>query len=261
MIARTTVLPPILRVTEREIRFFLTSWKGTAFSTFAAPVLLLVALGVGLGGLVADRPSLAGLSYLDFLAPGLAIAAAAQLGAGMALWPIMAGHRWLGFHRAMVATPVGPAQIVPGYLLWVALRGTAQATVFLGVATLVGGVDSFWGLAAPLVGGVTAAAFAAPLMAYTATCDSDRAFDPIMRVVVTPLYLFSGAFFPTSQLPDAVATLARVFPLWHGIELARWATTGSRGATAPVVNVAVLAVWIGAGYALARSTFTRRLTP
>lgn len=251
----------VLRVTERELSFFRLTWKGTVFTGFVGPVLMLLALGVGLGGLMGNRPALDGLDYLSFLSPGLMVAAVAQLGAGMALWPIMAGHRWIGFHRAMVTTPITPKEIALGYLLWIFTRALAQAFVFLAVATIAGGIDSAWALLAPFIGAFTAIAGTAPLMAYTATCDSDRSFDPIMRVVVTPLYLFSGSFFPTSQLPAAIETLAQVFPLWHGIELARAATTGRAPAWPIVVHVVVIAVWILVGLLVARKTFSDRLAP
>ena len=254
-------LPPSLRVAERELAFFTLTWKGTSFSAFAAPVLLLLALGVGLGSFVEERPSLDGVTYLDFLAPGLMVAAAVQLIASLGLWPIMAGHRWIGFHRAMVASPIGARDVAAGYLLWMFIRAGMQAVVFVAVAALFGGVDSVWGVVAPLVAALTAAAFGAPLIAYTATCDSDRAFDPIMRILVTPLYLFSGSFFPTSQLPAALEATAMAFPLWHGIELARSATSGAPSAFNPVVHLAVIVAWIAIGWLAARRTFVRRLTP
>ncbi len=252
-------LPTTLRVTEREFAFFRLTWKGTVFTSFVTPVLFLVALGVGLGSLMGDRPALDGLDYLDFLSPGLMVAAAAQLGGGMALWPIMAGHRWIGFHRAMASTPVSAKDIPAGFLLWIGLRAVAQGSGFLVVAALLGGVDSAWGAVAPLVAGMTAAAFTAPLMAYTATCDSDRTFDPIMRVVVTPLYLFSGSYFPTSQLPAALEFLAKLFPLWHGIEVARGATTGTLDLLDATGHLAVVVLWISVGLLFARRTFSERL--
>lgn len=254
--------PPAFRVVERELRFFRITWKGTSFSTFAAPLLMLVALGIGLGEMIGSRPSLGGVDYLDFLAPGLMVGVACQMGSGMALWPVMAGHRWIGHHRAMVATPIGPRQLAAGYLSWVTLRALMQASVFCAVAAVLGGVASGWAVLAPPVAAFAAAAFCAPLMAFTARADSDGPFDPILRVFVTPLYLFSGSFFPISQLPDALQWVARLFPMWHGIELARAATTGIALAPAVVVvHLAVIGLWVAVGFALARRAFVARLTP
>ncbi len=254
-------VPPALRSAEREWRFFRLTWKGTAFTTFVSPTLMLLALGVGLGGLVDGGDELGGLDYLEFLAPGLAVAAAAQMAAGLGLWPIMAGHRWIGFHRAMANTELTPAQIAVGYLTWVLVRATAQAAVFLAVAAVLGAVSSPLGLVAAPVAGLTACALAAPLVAYTATCDSDGPFDPIMRVVATPLYLFSGSFFPLTQLPEPIQVVAKIFPLWHGIELARAATAGLGSAWWPPAHLAVIVAWLVVGVAVARRTFPARLTP
>ena len=252
---------PALRVAERELRLFGVIWKGQVFTIFVGPSLYLIALGVGVGGMIRDQQSLDGLEYLDFVVPGMLVGAAFQLGSGSGLWPVMAGQRWLGFHRAMVASPISPNAIASGYLMWLFARSAAQATVVLIVGALLGGVGSAWAPFAVPVAGATAIAFAAPLSAYTASVDTDRAFDPIMRLVVVPLYLFSGVFFPADSLPTLLQWLVRAFPLWHGVELARAATTGTGGALLLLVNVVVLGAWIGAGWSAARRRFTRRLTP
>lgn len=261
MTSLISVLRPELRVAEREMRFFQKVWKGQSFTLFIAPPLFLIALGLGVGGMVEQPASLGGVEYLDFVTPGLLVGAVFQMASGSGLWPVMAGHRWLGFHRAMVASPVGPTAIAGGYLLWLFVRSAIQATVVLGVGAVLGGVESGWAFLAVPVAATTALAAAAPLSAYTATCDSDRAFDPIMRVVVTPLYLFSGVFFPSDALPIALAWFVRLFPLWHGVELARTATTGVAGEWSPLVNLAVILIWAGGGWLAARRTFRRRLTP
>lgn len=255
-------LPVALRAAEREWQFFRRIWRRTVFTTFASPILLLVALGVGLGGLIDDADRrLGGLGYLEFLAPGLAVAAAVQLAAGLGLWPIMAGHRWIGFHRAMAMTEIAPRQIATGYLVWITARSTLQAAVFGVVAAALGAVSSPLGILAAPIAGLTAGAFAAPLIAYTATCDSDASFDPIMRLGATPLYLFSGSFFPLDQLPVALQVVAQLFPLWHGIELARAATTATAPAWHPLLHLTVITLWLVAGILTARRTFTKRLTP
>jgi lipooligosaccharide transport system permease protein len=81
-----------------------------------------------------------------------------------------------------------------------------------------------------------------------------------MRLGVMPLFLFSGTFFPVSQLPAGLQALAVISPLWHGVELCRGATTGSIGVGAAVVHVAVLAACVAAGWQWGARSFTRRLT-
>jgi lipooligosaccharide transport system permease protein len=104
-----------------------------------------------------------------------------------------------------------------------------------------------------------AAAFAAPLAAFSITLDSDIAFPVILRIGILPLFLFSGTFFPISQLPRGLRPLADASPLWHGVQLARGATTGTLDLGADIVHVLVLLACIGAGMLWGRRTFTRRL--
>lgn len=106
-----------------------------------------------------------------------------------------------------------------------------------------------------------ALAFAAPLAAYSVTRESDVAFALIMRLGVMPLFLFSGTFFPVSNLPDWAEPLSWLSPLWHAVELGRDATTGQARWGADAVHVLVLLGVIAAGLVAGRRTFPRRLTP
>ena len=220
-------------------------------------------MGVGLGALVDDSGSrdLGGLDYLAFITPGVLVAAAAQGATGNSLWPVTAGHRWLGFHYAQVATEMSAGDVYGGTVAWTAIRSFLQATVVLGAGALLGGVTSGWGVLAVPVAALTAAAFAAPFTAFAATQDSDLSFDPILRVVIGPLYLFSGTLFPIEQLPAAIQAVAKVFPLWHGVELARAATTGSAEGTAVAAHLGVLGAYVVAGWWWGLRSFARRLTP
>ncbi|MGO9877684.1 MAG: ABC transporter permease [Acidimicrobiia bacterium] len=253
--------PAVIRVVEREARVFARLWRGMVFSTVVSPVLFLAAMGLGLGGLVkAHTGKVAGLSYLDFVAPGLMVASAMQIAANEAMWPVLGAVKWVKNFHATVATSISPGELAVGYLLWIVIRAIGASTVFLLVAALLGAVPSWWGLLAIPTAALCAAAFAAPLAAYSVGLDSDISFPVIMRVAVLPLFLFSGTFFPISQLPGWLRPLAALSPLWHGVQLARDATTGTLHVGADVVHVAVLVGCVAAGLVWARRTFTRRLT-
>jgi lipooligosaccharide transport system permease protein len=255
-------LPPVLRIVERDLRVFARLWHAFAFSTFVMPVLFLAAMGVGLGGLIDDRPgSVQGLSYLHFVTPGLLVAAVMQQAAGESLWAVLGGIKWDGRFIAMVASPLRARDVYVGSLAWPVLRGVATSAVFLLVATLLGGVVSPWGLLAVPAAVLCAAAFAAPLSAWSITKDSDAPFAMVMRLGVVPLFLFSGTFFPISTLPTAVRPLAWASPLWHGVELARAATTAQVSWPAAGAHVAFLLACVLVGSAWGIRTFTARLTP
>ena len=253
--------PPVLRVVEREIRVFARLWRSAVFSTFLAPVLFLAAMGLGLGGLVKEHTGkVAGLSYLDFVAPGLLVASAMQVAANESMWPVLGAVKWVKNYFATVATSITPGELVVGYVIWITLRAVLGAVVFLLVAAVLGAVPSAWGVLAIPAAALCAAAFCAPLTAYSIGVESDLVFPVIMRVGVLPLFLFSGTFFPISQLPGGLRPLAAISPLWHGVELARHATTGSLHLGADVVHVLVLVACLGAGLLWGRHTFARRLT-
>jgi lipooligosaccharide transport system permease protein len=253
--------PAVFRVVEREALVFARLWRGIAFSTFVAPVLFLGAMGIGLGDLVKSHTgAVAGLSYLDFVAPGLLVASAMQLAASESMWPVLGGVKWMRQFHGVVATPIAQGQLYCGFVLWVALRSMLSAAAFLLVAALLGAVPSAWGVLAIPAAGLCSAVFSAALAAYTITQDSDLSFPMIMRLGVLPLFLFSGTFFPISQLPSGLRPFAVFSPLWHGVELARDATTGSFDLWPVVAHVAVLAALLAAGVAFGVRGFSRRLS-
>ncbi len=99
--------PPVFRVVEREVRVFARLWRGAVFSTFLSPVLFLAAMGVGLGGLIDSHSgTVAGLSYLEFVAPGLLVASTMQIAANESMWPVLGAVRWVKNFHAAVATSI-----------------------------------------------------------------------------------------------------------------------------------------------------------
>ena len=103
-----TTAPRVVRLVEREARIMRRLWHGIVFSAFVSPLLFLLAMGVGVGGYV-DRQAdatLRGLSYLQFVAPGLLAANVVQLAVGDSLWWVMGGTKWDRRYHGMVASPL-----------------------------------------------------------------------------------------------------------------------------------------------------------
>ncbi len=261
----TSAIPraaPVRYVLERELITFRRFWRTTLFMHFVTPLLFLAAMGLGVGGLVRHHTGdVHGVSYLEFIAPGLLAGFAVQSAAMGSTWAVLAYHKWMGVYHAAVTTPIESTDVLGGFLLWLAIRTAMQATVFLVAAGLLGGLISWWtplAVPAAMLGSV---AVSAPLAAWSITLDRDVGIAVMLRLGVMPLFLLSGTFFPIQQLPSWLRPAAWLSPLWHVVELCRGATTGSIGAGSVLAHVAVLLGWLVVGWLCAVRTFSRRLNP
>lgn len=253
----------IARVLEHRLVQYRRTFRSSAFTSFLSPVLFLTAMGLGLGGYV-DRsadPVLHGLTYLEFLAPGLLAATVMQSAAFEATFPIIGGLNWQRTFHAMYATPLSPADIAIGNLAWMALRLTMIATVFTAVIVVLGAAHSPLVVLAIPVAVLTGMAFAAPIAAFSATQRTPARFNVIFRFGITPLFLFSGTFFPIESLPSALQPIAWLSPLWHGVDLSRGLALGtfSDRPLVMLVHLIVLVVIVLAGSRATVTTVGRRL--
>jgi lipooligosaccharide transport system permease protein len=259
---RTTLL---LAWRQRDywVTVYRRTWKGSVVTSFLLPVLYLVAMGVGLGSFI-DSPGaqqqLGGSSYLAFVAPGLLVATAMQSAVGESTYPVYGNFKWTKVYLSMVATPLGVGSVVLAHLSYLAFRLVLTSAVFLGV---LAAFDLVPGVGAALLALVTAVvvglAHATPVFAYSANLRDDHGFALLFRLGVVPMFLFSGAFFPVSQLPQLFEWLAHATPLYHGVELARMLTTGDLAWGTAGLHFAYLLVWLVTGWVLALRAFARRL--
>jgi lipooligosaccharide transport system permease protein len=254
----------VLLAAETAAMSYRRRWRGSVFSTVLTPILMLGAMGVGLGSLVdkgaaTHRASLGGVSYLDFLAPGLLAAAAMQTAANEAIYPILEGIKWRRTFHAMLATPLSVADVALGQLLWIVVRIAMTSTVFVVAIVAFGAVRSGDIVLALPAAILTGTAFAAPIAAFTASVDGHEPLVGLMRFGIIPLYLFSGTFFPVNQLPALIRPVAYVTPLWHGVDLCRSLALGTAGSERVALHVLYLLVWTVFGAVLAVDRFRRRL--
>lgn len=251
-----------MRMVQRNALVYRRVWRGSVFSSFLQPSLFLMAIGLGLGGMVdaggAALPG--GVGYAAFLAPGLLAAAAMQTSGFESSYPVLGKMTWFRNYEAITATPMRVADLVLGELAWLAIRLTTIAVAFILVMTAFG-IPRSWRvlLAVPAVV-LTGLAFAGPIMAYAATRKNTGTFNVLFRFVLTPLFLFSGTFFPISRLPDILERAAWGTPLFHGVALVRGVTLDAVPASWPI-HVAYLAGLLLAGIVMALRTFRRRLYP
>jgi lipooligosaccharide transport system permease protein len=217
------------RVFEHRWIQYRRTFRSTIFSSFLTPILFLTAMGLGLGSYVSDSAidSIGGVSYLVFLAPGLLAATAMQSAAFEATYPIMGGLVWNRVFHAMFATPISARDIALGNLAWIAARLTLIAAIFTLVIVLFGAAHSPLVVLAIPAAVLTGMAFAAPIAAFAATQKNPNKFNAIFRFGITPLFLFSGTFFPLESLPEVIRPLAWATPLYHGAVLTRGLSLGT----------------------------------
>ncbi len=256
-------MPLALRVFESEARVYRRVWRGSIFTSFLSPILYLLAMGVGLGALVdANLPAgLEGVSYLNYLAPGLLAATAMQTGAGEGAWKVRAGIKWMRTYHAKLATPIGITALVNGHMLWIAARVMMVSLAFAIVVVLFRVAPLWQSLAATLPALLVGLSMGGITTAFTTRTDSDAAIPMYFRFVVIPMFLFSGAFFPITQLPDFLQWFAYVTPLFHGVELARLVMLGAQAVIDPWISIVYLLVLGAAGMALATNPFRKQLLP
>ena len=264
------VLPPVsptwstvTRVIEHRLLQYRRTFRASLFSSFGIPILFLTAMGLGLGGYVdqVPDPALAGLTYLQFLAPGLLAATVMQAGSFEAAFPILGGLQWNKIFHAMFATPIRPRDIALGNILWITIRLTMVAAVFSIVVVVFGAARSPLIVLAIPVAVLTGLAFVTPIMAFTATQRKPDRFAAMFRFGITPLFLFSGTFYPVESLPEALQPIAWLSPLWHGVDVCRALMLGTidRDPVLALIHIGILVVITTLGAIAAFKTFENRL--
>ncbi|KOV82690.1 ABC transporter permease [Nocardia sp. NRRL S-836] len=244
---------------EKHWTWYRRNWRATVVTSFLTPVLFLLALGFGFGSQVRSTELLGGMSYPQYLAPALVVVTALQGATFESTYAIMSAFLWQKTYVGMVATPITPAQVLYGQVLWIGSQLVARSAVFVVIAAVLGAAAGPGILWSVLAGALAGLAFSTPLIAYSARLEKPDSFTTVFRFVLMPMTLFTGAFFPVSQLPEWLLPVVWLTPAWHGIELARGAAFGTLGALPALGHVAYLLVLGAAGLALGVKYFRRRL--
>jgi lipooligosaccharide transport system permease protein len=239
-------------------------WRSSIWSSVLGPLFYLGAMGLGLGGLV-DRhgtASLGGVSYLAFVAPAILATGAMNTAMGEASYPVFGSVKWNKIYVAAQASPLGPGDIFRGHLMFMTMRIAMNAALVTAYMWALGATRSAWVVLAWPAATLTGLAFAAPVAAWAVSVKSENNFAYLFRFGMMPLMLFSGTFFPISQLPGWLRALAYATPLWHGVNLCRMLSLGSGvrvDLPLALINVAYLAVLSGIGVWAGARTYRRRL--
>ena len=255
--------PAAIRVWESHFTLYRTIWRSNVMGAVVQPLLYLLGMGLGVGELVNRNDSsqqlLDGLTYFEFLAPGLIATTGMMISSQESLWPVLGGFKWQRTFHAQAASPLSPGEITGGLALWQTTRSLISVSGVALVLAFFPETRTPGLLLAVLFGGLTGVAFAAPITAWTATREREGSFPTILRFGIIPLFLFGGAFFPVSQLPDWMEPIAKVTPLWHGVQLCRNAVHDRLELGDAVVHCGVLLAFATVGWLLSRRSFAERL--
>jgi len=224
------------RVWQREVSVYKYVYKSTIVSNLMDPLVYLVALGFGLGAFVSR---IQGMPYIQFIAPGLissSIMSAATFETTINTFVRIHFDR---VYEAMMATPVTVEDIVVGEIMWAMTRSTIYATVMLGVVTALGLTHSWYAIFVPFLGAMGGMMFAILGLTYTSLLKSIDQVNFYFTLFITPLFLFSGVFYPIDALPEIVKTIAFLSPLYHLVEIIRPLVIGKIG-----FGIVVHLVWI-----------------
>jgi lipooligosaccharide transport system permease protein len=242
--------------------YYKRTWKGSIVSSFLSPLFYVLAMGVLLGGFVHVSPARldGATSYLAFIVPGLIAAQAMTTAVGDTTYPVMAGIKWQKSFYAQLATPLESRDLANAMLLFVLVRVGVTCGVYFLVLAPFGVFATWWGpvLAWPVTM-LVGMAFGTITFAYSARVQGPESFGLIFRLGLIPLFLFSGAFFPISNLGTFGEWVARCTPLWHGVNLTRMLCLDTLVWSTAVANLVILLGVTVVGWWLAIRSLTTRL--
>lgn len=187
--------------------------------TVADPALILVSLGLGLGSYLTN---VEGMSYMQFLAPGLTVATALFTSFFESSYGFYVRMSYENVFKAMLTTPIGVREVVFGELIWVGLKGALMAVGVAIVLALCGLMVNPWLIpAVAIVGCLVAIPCGAMGLLATAWVKNINQFQTVYSFLIAPLYFLSGIFFPIEQMNNGVRFVANFFPLIHGVRIAQ----------------------------------------
>lgn len=216
-------------------------------SGFFEPLFYLAAFGFGLGGLIGGVTDSNGnsVSYAAYIAPALLATSAMNGAIYDSTWNVFFKMHFGKFYQTVLATSIGVLDVALGEISWALLRGAAYAAAFMAVMMPLGLIPSSWGWLAIPGAVLIAFAFGSFGMGITSYMSSFQQMQWI-NMVLLPMFLFSGTFYPLSVYPEPVQLVIQALPLWHAISMERALTLGTIGWEL-VGHVAYFAVMIVIG--------------
>lgn len=242
-------------VMTRDIVLFRRYWRATTFSSIVQPTIYLLAFGLGFGSLIAHVEN---VPYVEYVATGVVATAVLFSSAFPGMFNTFIRWQFQRSYDALLAAPVDVEELITAEMLWISARSGIYSVAPL-IVGFAFGLTPEWGMllvpAIGFVGGFGFAGFGVLIAAIAKTIDN---FNYVTSAVLTPMFLVAGTFFPISQLPGALATIALFNPLYHCVALVRDVSFNTIVA-ADLVHVAVLFAWALLTWRLAVWRLEKRL--
>jgi lipooligosaccharide transport system permease protein len=239
----------------REVVNFSSYWRSTTVSSTVEPTIYLLAFGFGFGSIVS---TVAGHGYVEFVGTGTVATAVLFSSVFPAMFGTFVKYQFQHTYDAILAAPVDTEEVVTGEALWIAARAGTYGCVPLLVA-MVFGLDPSWGmLVVPFVAFVAGFGWASFGILIAAVMKSIDNFSYVTSIVITPLFLVAGTYFPISGLPEWAQVAAQLNPLYHCVQLVRHAAFGFDG-WVDLYHLAVMLVFAVVAWRLAISRMQRKL--
>jgi lipooligosaccharide transport system permease protein len=217
------------RVWQRNFTVYTKRYKSSMVLNFVEPILYLVALGFGLGAFVKN---INGVPYIQFIAPGLIASSSMFAATFECTYGTYIRMTYQKTFDAILATPINIDDLVTGELLWGASKGTFYGIIIMIVLSFFGLIgSSFIILAIPLIF-ISGLIFAEIAVIASATVPGIDSFNYFNTLFMTPMFLFSGIFFPLDSLPSVVSKIAFFTPLYHLVNISRSFSSGQPSAAA-----------------------------
>jgi lipooligosaccharide transport system permease protein len=211
------------RVWQRHATVYTKLYKSSIALNFVEPILYLAALGLGLGAFVKE---INGVPYIKFIAPGIIASSSMFAAIYECTYGTYVRMTYQKTFDAILATPVNIDDLVAGELLWGATKSMLYGTIIIIVISLFGLVDSpLLVLAIPILF-ITGLIFSEISVIFTAIVPGIDSFNYFYTILMTPMFLFSGIFFPLDSLPSIVSKIAFFMPLYHLVNICRGLAAG-----------------------------------
>ncbi|MEY2876855.1 MAG: hypothetical protein RLZ24_282 [Actinomycetota bacterium] len=253
-----------LFVTEARLRTML-KWIWLIIGlAIANPVLYLISIGLGVGAYIDKNTGgmgVDGVSYITFLAPALLATAAIQGAIDESVYPTLEGFKWNKIFFSMNSTPLSGNHIAMGVFLNSLIRVIFTAVIYWFVMLAFGVLESPRAWLAIFTAVMAGAAFGALMQALAGMLENEDIFFTVLqRFVIMPLFLFSGTFYPLTNMPIFLQWIGWISPLWHATELGRWLTYGHEISSLMLyTHFIFLNSLLLFGVIASRRIFTRRL--